>query len=58
MIWYVRLRKASKPKDYYVHTSLLELEMQAGPQDILHNPVEKARIASTRNYKPLYTHED
>jgi len=32
--------------------------MQAGPQDILRDPVSRARNASTRNYKPLYTDED
>ena len=34
---------------------MLELEMQAGPQSMLSNPVARARNASTRNYKPLYT---
>ena len=44
MLWYVRLRRASKKKIY--HTDLLRVERLAGPISAVANPIMMVRSAT------------
>jgi len=52
VLWYVRLRRASKG---VFCTELMEVEKRAGPLSVIKNPVKNVLMKNVKDYVPIFT---